>query len=71
MHSKKRTSATAQPMGELLYTVKEIARKGKISEKTARRLIARGDLPSHRIGTQIRISEADWQAFLEGTREAK
>jgi excisionase family DNA binding protein len=64
-------SSSAAPSDGALYTIRDIARKGKISEKTARRLINRGELQTHRIGTQIRVSEADWQAFLEDAREAK
>ncbi|MEQ8263878.1 helix-turn-helix domain-containing protein [Pseudohaliea sp.] len=52
-----------------LHTLHQIARKGHISVKTIRRLIQRGELKSHRIGTQIRVSEADWQAYLDWARQ--
>ncbi len=53
-----------------LYTLQQIGRKARVSPKTLRRLVARGELPTHRIGAQIRVSEADWQAFLARSRQS-
>jgi excisionase family DNA binding protein len=47
-----------------LLSVQAVAAYLDMSEKTVRRLLAKGDLPSHRIGRLLRISEADLQAFL-------
>jgi excisionase family DNA binding protein len=52
-----------------LYDLAQIARKAKVSVKTVRRLIASGDLKTHRIGAQIRVSEADWRTFLTRSRQ--
>ena len=57
-------SSAPSPAPEVLFTVREIARRGKVSEKTVRRLITRGELKAHRIGTSIRVSQADWQTYL-------
>jgi excisionase family DNA binding protein len=47
-----------------LLSVQAVAAYLDMSEKTVRRLVARGDLPSHRIGRLLRISEADLRVFL-------
>ncbi len=53
-----------------LYTLAQIARKGKVSVKTVRRLVDRGELKRHRIGAQIRVSDTDWRAFLARSRQS-
>lgn len=53
-----------------LYTLTQIAHKAHVSVKTVRRLIARGELRTHRIGAQIRVSDGDWQAYLAGSRQS-
>jgi excisionase family DNA binding protein len=40
-----------------LLTIDGVAKLLAVSIKTTRRLIDRGDLPIHRIGRQIRVSE--------------
>lgn len=67
--AKKTSANDFVVLGPVLYTVAEIARKGHISVKTVRRLIARGELKTHRIGSQIRVSEPDWQAYLAEARQ--
>ena len=42
----------------------------KVDPKTVRRWIDRGELPVHRLGRQIRISEPDLMAFVRARREA-
>jgi excisionase family DNA binding protein len=36
--------------------------------KTVRRLISAGELPAHRFGRQLRVSEPDLLAFIARTR---
>ncbi len=50
------------------HTISEIAERLKVSPKTVRRWIARGDLVTYRFGRQIRITEADLNAFVAGHR---
>ena len=52
-----------------LYNLTQIAHKAHVSVKTVRRLVERGELKTHRIGTQIRVSEGDWQAYLARSRQ--
>ncbi len=46
----------------------EVARRLDVSEKTARRYVKSGTLPSVFVGGAYRVSEADLQKFLEGAR---
>jgi excisionase family DNA binding protein len=41
-----------------------------VSTKTVRRLVKDGQLPSHRVGRQIRISEPDLALFITRSRSA-
>jgi excisionase family DNA binding protein len=38
-----------------------------VSDKTVRRLIARGELHAHRIGRQLRISEEELRRFIDAS----
>jgi excisionase family DNA binding protein len=51
-----------------LLTVDSVAKRLDVSVKTTRRLIDRGDLPVHRIGRLIRVSESDLFLYLEHSR---
>jgi excisionase family DNA binding protein len=69
---------TAQPSSPLssqqrlrlprLFSVKAVAMQLGISTKTVRRWIDAGELPVHRFGRQLRISEADLAAFIACSR---
>jgi excisionase family DNA binding protein len=52
-----------------LYTIPGVAASLKVSPKTVRRWIDRGDLAVHRLGRRIRISDADLAAFLAARRQ--
>jgi excisionase family DNA binding protein len=52
-----------------LMTVGEVADVLRLSDRQIRRLIAGGDLPVHRFGRAIRISEPDLIRFLERNRD--
>jgi excisionase family DNA binding protein len=47
-----------------LLTVAETADRLRVSEKTIRRMIDRGDLPALRVGAQIRIAEQELESWL-------
>ena len=57
------TSQKLTPIPRLL-SIAEVARHLSVSTKTIRRLIQGGQLLSHRVGCQHRISEADLAAYL-------
>ena len=61
---------STKPESSPFYTVKQVAERRQCSEKTVRRLIARGELVAHRFGSQIRISEADLAAYERVNRRA-
>jgi excisionase family DNA binding protein len=49
-----------------LRDIRTIARRLGVCDKTVRRLIARGELHAYRVGRQIRISDQDYDSYLEG-----
>lgn len=53
-----------------LLTVQEIAEALKVSEKTVRRLIKRGDLAAYRLGErgQLRVNEDELERYVESQR---
>jgi excisionase family DNA binding protein len=46
----------------------ELAARLGVSVKTVRRLVAAGELPTLRVGGQLRFDEADLEAWLESSR---
>lgn len=54
----------------LLYTIKEVAAKLKISLSMAYALISRGELACYRIGTCKRVSEEQLKEYLELARNS-
>ena len=57
-----------QMADQLFLTVKDVAQRLQLSEKTVRRLIDAGELPFNRIRSAIRIAEEDLNQFLKLTR---
>jgi excisionase family DNA binding protein len=55
------------PAPRLLSTA-AVAARLDVSQKTVRRLIENGQLPIHRIGRQVRISEPDLAAYIARSR---
>ncbi len=51
------------------YSVTETAKFLKVSPRTVRRWIEKGDLTAHRFGRQIRITDSDLMAFIRQHRE--
>jgi excisionase family DNA binding protein len=51
------------------YSLRQLAARWQISVKSLRRYIARGELPYHRFGRQLRISVQDALAFERARRE--
>ena len=50
----------------MYMTVKEIAEQLKVSEKTIRRRIWSGELPSVKIGESVRVAKSDYDAYVAG-----
>ena len=53
-----------------LYSVAETAKFLKVSPRTVRRWIEKGDLTAHRFGRQIRITDSDLVTFIRQCRES-
>ena len=51
-----------------LLTISEAAEYLSISERSIKRLIARGDLPCIRVGSALRFAFADLEAFIAHNR---
>ncbi|NJC41699.1 excisionase family DNA binding protein [Brevundimonas alba] len=56
--------ANAIPALPKFFTVRDVADILTVSDKTVRRLIASGDLPHHKVGRQVRISQRDFRDFV-------
>ena len=54
---------------EAFHTVKDMANLLKVVPKTILRWIERGDLVAYRFKGRIRVSEADFQAFVRRHRD--
>lgn len=54
--------------GHHLLTVRKVAERLATSEKTVRRLIDAGDLPTIRFGRNLRIAPADLDRFIAAHR---
>ena len=59
------------PAPSPLLSIREVVATLGVCDRTVRRLIARGDLPSHQVGRSVRISAADLRAYLAGARQQK
>ena len=62
------TTPATSPLGAF-YTVTETAKLLKVSPRTVRRWIGKGDLTVHRFGRQIRISDSDLMTFIRQHRD--
>ena len=60
------TSASRTPR---LLTVRATADRLQVADKTIPGLIAAGELPTHRIGGCVRVSENDLLVFLSKARQ--
>lgn len=60
---------TSSKPASVFFTVREVAKSVRLSERQIRRLIADGDLVVHRIGRAIRVSASDLDEFLRRNRK--
>ena len=60
---------TPSPRLQTMLTVERIAERLAVSTKTVRRWIGAHELPIHRLGRTIRVSESDLAGFLNRHRE--
>jgi molybdate/tungstate transport system ATP-binding protein len=56
---------------EILYTPEEIAHKLKLSKYTIYEMIKRGEIPAHRIGRSLRITESQLETYLMQSKKAE
>ncbi|MGI6206130.1 MAG: excisionase family DNA-binding protein [Anaerovoracaceae bacterium] len=55
---------------DVLYTPEEIANKLKLSKYTIYEMIKRGEIPAHRIGRSLRISDSQLETYLSHSKQA-
>lgn len=55
--------------GPSMLSIKKVAVQLDVSESTVRRLIGSNELPSYRIGGQVRIAEKDLEIFVKTRRQ--
>lgn len=55
--------------GNPFLKIKDIAATLRVTERTVRRWIASGELPTYRFGGSLRISPQDFEAFVRASRE--
>lgn len=53
-----------------LRSLAEVAERFGVSIKTVRRMVARGDLPTCRIGKLLRVADDDVAAYLERSQSS-
>lgn len=53
-----------------LLTLREVAEAMRVSDRTVRRLIKRGDLAAYKVGDrgQLRVKEVEMERYLEAQR---
>ncbi|MBD2847845.1 helix-turn-helix transcriptional regulator [Paenibacillus sp. IB182496] len=56
---------------DISYTTEEIAKLLKISKLTVYDLIKKGELPSYRVGKQMRVDASDLQAYKQRAKSAR
>ena len=56
---------------EILYTPEEIAKKLKLSKYTIYEMIKRGELPAHRLGRSLRITESQLHTYLSQSKKSE
>ena len=64
----KGKECTPPEPGERFLSVAEVAKRLGVSEKTVRRKIASDDLPAHRLGKLLRVSERILTAYVTRAR---
>jgi excisionase family DNA binding protein len=55
---------TGAPDDDDLLTVEDLAKRGRVSQRTVRRWIKQGKLPSIKIGGLRRVRVRDWKRFI-------
>jgi excisionase family DNA binding protein len=59
----------SKPPGPDWYTPETLAKRLKVSERTVRNWVRRGELPSYKIGSSRRFDPVDVDAFLANFRQ--
>lgn len=52
------------------FTPKQLMERLNVSERTVRKLLARGAIPSYKVGSSVRVDPADFEQYLKEQRNA-
>jgi len=69
MTSKRDKGCSSVGAAPRFFTISDVADFLDVSQRSVRRWIKSGDLPAHRFGAAVRISESDLRAFSAAHRE--
>ena len=69
MRSKRDNGHSSDRAALRFFTIGDVADFLGVSQRSVRRWIKSGDLPVHRFGAAVRISEIDLSAFAAAHRE--
>ena len=64
MSTKRKQNQTAQPIGDRLLTLREAAEVLRLSTRTLREYVSRGEVEGRIIGGRWRFRRADLDAFF-------
>jgi excisionase family DNA binding protein len=68
MITRKKTKTDSAPMGDRLLTLREAAEVLRLSTRTVREYVQRGEIEGRIIGGRWRFRRADLDAFFENAR---
>ena len=63
-HMKVPSLAAASAAGTRVLSIQAVAQQLDVSTKTVRRWVDRGELPHHRLGRAIKITQPDLSVFM-------
>ncbi len=55
---------------ETLITIKDVTKLLNISRTTVYRLLEKGDIPSYKIGNQLRFKLSEIEAYIEASKQS-
>ena len=61
-------SKASHNLVQIFLTIREVAKRLAVSTRSVHRLIAAGDLPTHRFGKSVRVSELDMERYIASCR---
>ncbi len=67
---RQRSAASAPPAAEMLLTIKDVADACRLSDTAVRRAISEGELTAVKLRSRLRITRADFDAWITSQRQS-